>query len=205
MDPCRTVYEALEAHGYDPRGPVHKFRARCPAHDGDDHNLIVKEKMDGTAGVHCYVYDCKLTDILDKIGLSYRDLLRPGQDHSRDVKLEPPPPPTRRAKKLMDVLSLLDEIKQPWLVMVGTDCPFCGSGGAWLRTRVPRAAEPAHVWVDLDGTEHHVAASPEVKGGGLYIDCPNGCSDKAFMQGLRGKVAMVREKPFKAKPDIKAA
>jgi hypothetical protein len=196
------VYEALDAHGFDPRGPIHKFRAKCPAHDGDDHNLLVKEGLEGNASVHCFVYDCKINDILRPLGLTYRDLLRPGESHARSIDVAPPPPPARRAKKLMDVLALLDEIHEPWMVMVSCDCMFCGAQGAWLRTRAPRQAVPAYTRNDPVYGEIRIAAQPAEPGGGLYIDCPNGCRNQAFMQGLKGKVMRHRERPLRTRPAI---
>ena len=35
-DPLRTLWDALEARDCRPKGRAHDFRARCPAHDGDN-------------------------------------------------------------------------------------------------------------------------------------------------------------------------
>ncbi len=50
-----------------------KYRARCPAHDGKNLTLSVKERADGKAQLTCYK-DCTADEIMSAIGLKTRDL-----------------------------------------------------------------------------------------------------------------------------------
>jgi len=78
-DPLRLLWDALEAHGCEPRGPEHELRARCPAHDGDNASaLSVAIGADGRALVHCHAYGCEADAIAAALGLQVADLFPDG-------------------------------------------------------------------------------------------------------------------------------
>ncbi len=55
------------------KGSNGKYRARCPAHDGKNLTLSVKERGDGKAQLTCFK-DCTADEIMAAIGLKTRDL-----------------------------------------------------------------------------------------------------------------------------------
>lgn len=186
MDPCQVIHDALEAQGWDPKGPSYKFRANCPAHSGNSHQLRVNEGNDGQALVYCHTRNCEPRAIWEALGLKYSDMFPPGHENARDVTLAAPPQPKRKTEKLADLLGLLDEIGEPWQVIVCTDCMFCGSPGA---TIVSTRSIPAMQYQNLDGKWVEIEG---VRGGQLVASCPNDCSDRAYKQGLMGRVKLSR-------------
>src|SRR5512132_2184377 len=84
-DSLRTVYDALERAGCQPRGPQHKFTARCPAHDDTNASLSVGVGADGRALVYCH-RGCETTAIVDALGLSWPDLFPTGHRHARPLR-----------------------------------------------------------------------------------------------------------------------
>jgi hypothetical protein len=81
-DPLQTVYDALEAHGAGPRGPAHKFTARCPAHDDHSPSLAVREGADHRALIYCHV-GCDTRAVIDALDLQWAELFPPGHRHAR--------------------------------------------------------------------------------------------------------------------------
>lgn len=99
------------------------------------------------------------------------DLFPAGHDNARLLPTPEDLLTEGMAKKVANLLSQFDEVEEPWAVMVLARCQFCGSPNAWFR---------AHS--DSKGT----------------VDCAEGCSERAFTQGLAGKVQLARaEAEFK--------
>ena len=79
--PIDVVITALEVKGYNPKpsGPGN-WRSRCPAHDGESHNLSITESTDGTVLLRCHHCDlsgaetCTAPAIASKLGLTMKDL-----------------------------------------------------------------------------------------------------------------------------------
>jgi hypothetical protein len=147
-DPVRLLWDALEAGGYRPRGKEYEFRARCPAHDGDNpSSLSVGTGADGRAVLWCHAHQCKVEDIVGPIGLSVADLFPDGHHRGRRY----PERPIRRcdfggtARTVANVLFALEQLHENWTLMLGCPCPRCGDPGAWLR------AFPDRVYVDCSG------------------------------------------------------
>lgn len=166
-DPLKTLWDALESQGWDPQGPEYRFRANCPGHGGDSHQLRVNEGNDGRALVFCHTAGCSAKAIVDALGLRMSDLFPPGHRNARSL------PPVDDlyvggpSKKVTDLLAMLDAVDEPWMAMVMTRCQFCGGPGGWFRI-----------------------GSTETRG---TVDCPDGCSERAYTQALTGRVMLVRE------------
>src|SRR5262249_29741113 len=137
-DPLRVIWQALEAHGYRPRGKTYDFRARCPVHNGENRDsLHVGVGADGRALVHCFAHGCDVEAIADALGLGIADFFPDGHVHARRY----PSKPLKRsdfngpAQTVASVLYALERLGEPWRVMLASDCPYCGTAGAWLHAR----------------------------------------------------------------------
>jgi hypothetical protein len=133
-DPCRAVYEALEAAGCSPKGPPFKATARCPAHDDRDPSLTVGIGVDGRALVHCHA-GCPVEAILEALRLAWPDLFPPGHHRARRRRLRE----ARRAdfnggaRTVANVLAALETLDADWFISLRCDCPHCGSPAAILQ------------------------------------------------------------------------
>jgi hypothetical protein len=165
-DPLRTVWDALETQGWQPRGPEHDFHANCPGHGGDSGNLHVSEGWDRRVLLYCHSARCSAKVIVDALGLGLADLYPAGHEYARTIQMQAEPVQHRNTKRVMDLLAKLAEVGEPWQVMVSTHCQFCGGPGAWYR-------------VGSEEKEPH-------------LDCPDGCSSRAYTQGLEGKIQLAR-------------
>jgi hypothetical protein len=131
-DPLRLVWDALEAHGCRPRGKEYEFRARCPAHDGDNRtSLKVSVGADGRAVLWCFAHQCDVDTITAALGLNVADLFPDGHRRGRRY-------PLRRLKRsdfsgtaldVVNTLFALEKLGEPWQLMVCCTCPYCGSPG----------------------------------------------------------------------------
>ena len=79
--PIVVVVTALERLGCQPKeSGAGQWRSRCPAHDGQSHNLSVRETSDGTVLLRCHhtadngSETCSPPMIASKLGLTMRDL-----------------------------------------------------------------------------------------------------------------------------------
>lgn len=80
-NPIDLVLSRLEAHLCAPRSTGNgKWRSRCPAHDGNHHNLSISEASDGTVGLRCHSKGCNALAIVHSLGLELRDLFPPSPD-----------------------------------------------------------------------------------------------------------------------------
>jgi hypothetical protein len=74
-NPAATVIEALKRGGFDPQAAgKNKWESRCPAHDGDRHNLSISKGDDGRVLLHCHAHDCPAEAIVRALGLTLADL-----------------------------------------------------------------------------------------------------------------------------------
>jgi hypothetical protein len=163
-DPLRVIWDALEAHGCQPHGQPYDFRARCPAHNGDNPtSLHVVEGVDRRVVVHCFARQCELREVAEALGLSASDFFPDGHYRARRQPLRP----VKRsdfqgaAEGVANVLYALEALDERWTAMVMSDCPYCGSQGAWLR---------AH------------------SDGRIDADCPGGCDATAYTGALLGRL-----------------
>jgi hypothetical protein len=175
-DPLRTLWDALEAHGCRPKGKLHDFRARCPAHDGQNRQALhVAIGADGRAVVWCFAYQCEAEAITAALGLNVADLFPDGHERGR----RRPSQPVKRSdfhgpgQIAANVLYALERVEEPWRLMLASDCPYCGSQGAWLNVRARGSVLPNGL-IDPDGR--------------VELDCPNGCSSDNYVQALLGRL-----------------
>jgi hypothetical protein len=135
-DPLRTVYDALDRAGCQPRGPEHKFTARCPAHDDRDPSLSVSIGADGRALVYCFA-GCQTAEIVAELGLSWCDLFPIGHHHARPLRGLAKP-----IRLVNLVLGALVELHIPYRVAcapwpslqgmwVAELCPLCKRSDRW--------------------------------------------------------------------------
>ena len=163
-DPLQLVRDALEAHGCQPRGKAHEFRARCPAHDGDNPtSLSVGVGADGRALLNCFAHGCGVETITAALGLGVADLFPDGHHRGRRHPLRP----VRRsdfdgaALRVANVLHALEKLDESWTLMLTSGCPYCGHPGAWLRANSDGFAD---------------------------ADCPSGCDANNYVGGLLGRL-----------------
>ena len=147
-----------------PHGKAHDFRARCPAHGGQNkESLHVCVGTDGRAVLWCFAYQCSAEAITATLGLGMSDLFPDGHHRARRL----PPVPVRRgdftgaALDVANVFYALELLGEPWQLMLTSDCPHCGAQGAWLRAS---------------------------SAGGVDADCPDGCDVERYTGALRGRV-----------------
>jgi hypothetical protein len=113
-------------------------------------------------------------EITAAIGLSVSDLFPDGHRYARRHSLRA----VKRtdfhgaARSVANVLYALEQLAEPWQVMVCSRCPSCGSPGGWVR---------AH----SAGT---VLANNYISQGGFDADCPEGCDKDQILQGLLGQL-----------------
>lgn len=160
-DPLRTVHDALENAGCDPRGPLHKFTARCPAHEDRRPSLSVAEGADGRAVLYCFA-GCDVRDIIAALGLGWQDLFREGHRNGRPHRILAKP---RAAIDL--VLSTLRELEIAYRPTRSADfwiadfCPACGQRGHGV------------LWLGNDA-------------GRVWLSCFNGCPQADVLAALTG-------------------
>jgi hypothetical protein len=137
-DPLRTLWDALEAHGCRPHGREYEFRARCPAHDGDNPTaLSVGVGADGRAVLWCFAHECDVEAITAALGLSVADLFPDGHRNGYRRPLRP----LRRsdfegsARHVVNVLHGLERLERPWTLMLTCACPYCGHPGRLAQGR----------------------------------------------------------------------
>jgi hypothetical protein len=68
--PLELVLDALPGTARRSGG---QFLARCPAHEDRQPSLAVRELDDGRVLLRCHA-GCSTDDVLDAVGLAYRDL-----------------------------------------------------------------------------------------------------------------------------------
>ena len=174
-DPLQTVWDALASLDCDPHGETHNYRARCPAHGGDNPSALhVVEEPTGALSCTASVAAARM-GFVHALGLEWGDLFPTGHRSARRVRTQQPRL-TGNARRVADTLAALDAAGRPWQAMVGTTCPYCEHPGAWLRAIPGKAPE---------------------------IDCPDGCNTNTFMQALAGGIAVGGDDvtdPFDASP-----
>lgn len=158
-DPLRVVRDALDRDDCDPRGPDHKYTARCPAHEDRSPSLSVGEGVDGRVLLHCFA-GCPTADIVRALELGWPDLFPPGHHHARPVAVLAKP----RAAIDM-VLQALREHEIAYRATRDADmwvadaCPACGRD------------EGLPLWIQQDA-------------GRVRLACMDGCEQTAVLAAL---------------------
>ena len=78
--PCGNKDEEMTIHNvlakldkYRPAGES-KWRCPCPVHNGNDFNMMLSERRDGSVGVHCFVCGATGTELMEVLGLPMKEL-----------------------------------------------------------------------------------------------------------------------------------
>lgn len=50
------------------------WMARCPAHNGDGRSLAITYTDEGRILMHCFAYECEVSDIMAAVGMTVSDL-----------------------------------------------------------------------------------------------------------------------------------
>jgi hypothetical protein len=156
-----ALFSRLALAGYEPRGTLEKFSARCPAHDGDGWNLTVSRGDDGRALMCCMAHDCDPRQVVESIGLTMSHLFPDHQDRARKRKHRKPP----ERDATVALLVALHVAGVGWTASRTKDfftapvCPACGdSGGLWIQ-RLSRR--------------------------GVAVSCPGGCTKTELWDALK--------------------
>ena len=164
-DPLRIVWDALDAGGYGPRGPLHDFRARCPGHDGDNATALhVHAGAGGTALLWCFAHGCSTEEIVEPLGLRTRDLfpLDPGSS-GRPLRMARREDFTGNARTAANLLLAFEQLDERWGLAFWLDeCPSC---------------ERQHAQISINA-----AGEPRVY-------CGRGCDLRMFNQALANRLA----------------
>lgn len=178
-DPLRTVHGALEAHGADPRGPEHKFAARCPSHDDRSPSLAVSEGADGRALLYCFG-GCTTERVIHALGLQWSDLFPPGHRHAPRSPILAPASATREPVDL--VLQALRELGIAYratrnrCMWVAERCPSC---------EIELPTVPWPLWIVRED-ERGPRAGHRVR-----LICADACPQEAVLAGLLDVGAVV--------------
>jgi hypothetical protein len=130
---------------------------------------------DGRAVLYCFAHGCPVEAIAGALGLGVQDLFPDGHRFARQW---PSRPVTRSdfsgpAHTAANVLFALERLERPWRLLLASDCPYCGSPGAWLHVR-SRGTVLANGHIEPDGRTE--------------FDCPNGCDTDNYVQALLGRL-----------------
>jgi len=132
-EPCRVVFDALERHDCQPRGPEYKFVARCPAHDDRMPSLSVAEGVDQRAVLYCFA-GCDTAEVVRSLDLGWADLFPDGHRYA---------PRERRPRLVTEpaldsIRRVLDAAEIRWrptaapTTLVADECPACGRAELWI-------------------------------------------------------------------------
>jgi hypothetical protein len=132
LDSMRRMWDALHHAGCEPHGDTYKFRARCPVHGGTNTDALqVYEGADRSCVFGCYAHGCDKRQILDAVGLRWRDMFPTGHRNGRRETPRRPVEP----RPLSAGAAFLDTLLQagfPWRAMVVLPCcPYCETRVAW--------------------------------------------------------------------------
>ena len=178
-DPLQTFYDALEAHGAGPAGPVHKHVARCPSHADRSPSLSVAEGADGRVLVHCHS-GCETRDIIAALGLRWADLHPPGSRHAR------PSPILARASATREPVDLvLQALRELGIAYRCTRSPDLWVAARCASCELEHHRVPFPLWI-IREDERGPRAGHRVR-----LICADGCPQEAVLAALLGVGAEV--------------
>jgi hypothetical protein len=150
-DPLQLVWDALHARDCQPHGALHDFRARCPAHDGENPDALhVSARADGSPRFWCFAHQCEYEQIARAIGIELRDLFPAGHHRARRRRLLDARRAdfTGHARTFANVLAGLEIVGVGWYLELRCDCPYCGSAAAVLQ------ASPGFMLLSCPGDDY---------------------------------------------------
>ena len=167
-DPLRASWDALEAKGCDPRGPLHKAIARCPAHDDRMPSLSLAEGADGRALLYCHAGCDTGTEILPALGLAWSDLFPDGHRNAGPRRTIGSP-----VANAEPIVAILAGLSTAWIAWHRTANPRL-----FTVDRCPRCDErrPGALWI------HH-------EDDRVRLACFHGCSFQTILAALEHKLA----------------
>jgi hypothetical protein len=164
LDSMRRMWDALHHAGCEPHGDTYKFRARCPVHGGTNTDALqVYEGADRSCVFGCYAHGCDKRQILDAVGLRWRDMFPTGHRNGRRETPRRPvePRPLSAGAAFLDTLL---RAGAPWRAMVVLPCcPYCDNSRCL-------------VWVH--------------EGGGLDVECPDECLPSEVRRAVETRAAI---------------
>ena len=163
-DPPQTVWDALDANDCDPRGPLHQFTARCPAHDDHAPSLAVGVGADGRALLWCHA-GCSARDVVAALDLAWPALFPPGHRHSPIQGLAKPRPFVDLVLEALRELGVHYRPARDAGMWVCERCPVCDWPGGWP------------LWITEDDRRR------------VTLSCGGGCSQAAILDELAGEPA----------------
>lgn len=156
--PVQAIWDRLEAGGWRPFGRLEKFRALCPAHD-DQRNpgLVVSERQDGSAGVHCFG-GCDAQAVVSALGLTLADLFAGAPAGLPRRKRKPPLKPGRLPDDTWPINRVLARFWPNYRATAQPElwtatCRIC-DGEVWIHAECDEAGRPC---------------------GPVRVSCENGC------------------------------
>jgi hypothetical protein len=142
-DPVRALYDELERADCDPHGPEHHFRARCPAHDGENREaLSVREGPAGIALVKCF-HGCSASEVMEALGHPVAWLFSDYEPKPVTGQRWRPPKRVSAIDATVGMFRLagvLIDVARPAggyapgmpVFRVAEFCPACGAPGLWV-------------------------------------------------------------------------
>jgi hypothetical protein len=143
-DPFAIVWDGLAQRNFGPRGQVHNFRSRCPLHGDNDTSLHVWDRGDGVVELHCHARDCERDEIMEALGLGWRDRYPLGYYSDTTRKLTPAKRGdfTGTARDPVDIWLAASRLGIRWVAHLWLDeCPNCG--WAYFSLAVGSEREPS--------------------------------------------------------------
>lgn len=158
------MWDALHNAECQPHGDPHKFRARCPVHQGENVDALeVYEGVDRRVVFGCYAHGCDKRAVLDALGLRWTDMFPDGHKNAERRKPTQPvtPRPLNAGAAFLDTLMLAGF---NWRAMVVLPkCPYCDN-------------ERTLLWVHA--------------GGGVDVECPDGCHYQDVVKAVETRAAI---------------
>jgi hypothetical protein len=160
-EPLRTVWEALENSGHNPRGPLHQFVAQCPAHEDRFASLSIGTGIDERALVYCHA-GCEVEHIIRALGLAMCDLFPAGHRHARPIPgVAEPVPMADLMLRALNALSIdYRATLGPESQWVAECCSICQRADKWP------------LWITEDERRR------------VALSCMNGCDQVAILRAL---------------------
>ncbi len=165
-DPLDTIWQALDRHGCQPRGPAHQFRARCPACEGNSADtLSIGIGADGRALLWCFRCGRAAPEIAAAAGVAAHELYPTGHHLGNPFLALPEAGRSEfvgHYRTVANVIKADQDAGQDYRIEIIGSCPFCGSASS--RLVIPPDRVP-------------------------FVHCAGGCGWRTYRLGLAGLVA----------------
>jgi hypothetical protein len=170
-DPHRVMWDAFEAHGCNPRGPLNQFTITCPAHEDGTPSVSVGTGHDGQVLLWCFA-GCPAEDIVAAVGKTMGDLYPQGHRNARPMRGVARPVP------MLDLI--LSSLKQlgidyrasltPTALWVAEACPVC------------QRADRFPLWITEEGDDSDSGGYRRNRR--INVTCTGGCQQVDVLNAL---------------------